>query len=255
MTVAPLRQRTVRESVSPQEWQARVHLAACYRLMAHDGVRDLTYNHLSARVPGEPDKLILKSRTMMFEEVTASNLEKFDFDGNPFQDSPRLAGGGYVIHAGILRARPDINAVFHTHTAANVGVSAQKRGLMRLSQHSLYLYGRLAYHEFGGFEFNVEQRDPLIASLDGKRIAILRNHGALVCGRTIAEAFVDHHFLEFACRAQIAALAGGAEVTEIPIDISTYGAQQVQSYTDNPGAKDWEACLRLATRLDPSFAE
>lgn len=257
MSVQALRNAgSVRHTVSAEEWEARVELAACYRLLAHDGVNDLTYNHLSVRVPGEPDKLLIKSRTMMFDEVTASALLKYDLDGNPMQDSPPLLGGGLVIHAGILKARPDLNAVFHTHTPSNIGVAAQKHGLMMISQHALTFYGRIAYHDFGGFEFDLDQRDPLIASLAGHRIAILRNHGALVCGRTLPEAYVDHHFLEMACRGQIAALAGGADVHVLSEEICKRSAAQLQGPSGaGAGAKDWPACLRLARRLDPSFAE
>lgn len=243
-------------SLSAAEWQARVELAACYRLLAHLGISDLTYNHLSVRVPGDADCLLIKSQTMMFEEITASNLLKFNVDGDPLQDSPRLRGGGLVIHAGILKARPDLNAVFHTHSPANIGVSAQKQGLLMISQHAVYFYGRLAYHDFGGFEFNMDQRDPLIHSLGRERVAILRNHGALVCGRTLPEAFIDHHFLEMACRGQIAALSGGAEVNIMDEALCRTAAAQQQDRMDDPAraaAKDWDACLRLADRLFPEY--
>ncbi len=248
------RSQTVRDRVSEAEWRQRVELAAAYRLLAHFGVSDLTYNHLSARVPGEPNHLLLKPRTMMFEEVTASSLEKFDFDGNPLQEGPRNVGGGYVIHAGILEVRPDLNVVFHTHTPANMGVSAQKHGLLMINQHAVRFHDRIAYHDFGGFEFNLDQRAPLLKSLGTKRIALLRNHGVLVCARTVAHAFVDHHFLEMACKGQINALAGGAEVTLIDPAVSAFAAGQMDE-SEQAGAKDWEACLRLACRLDPAFAE
>lgn len=247
---------SVKSSVSAEEWKARVDLAACHRLLSHYGVQDLTYNHLSARVPGESGSLLIKSYDMMFEEVTASSLGKYDFDGNSLQGGPKLRGGSLVIHAGILKARPDLNAVFHTHTAANMGVASQKHGLLMINQHAVKFYKRLAYHSFGGYEFNMSQRDPLVQSLGDKRVALLRNHGSLVCGRTIAEAFVDHQYLEMACRGQIAALSGGAEVTLIPDDICEFGSGQIN--VADPalaGAKDWGACLRQAMRLDPSFAE
>lgn len=242
-------------SITTAEWQARVDLAACYRVLAHLGVSDLTYNHLSVRVPGEPDALLVKQATEMFDEVTASSLRKYSLDGTPRHDGPALKGGSLVIHAGILEARPDINAVFHTHTTANIGVSSQKQGLLMINQHAVKFYRRLAYHTFGGFEFNMSQRAPLIESLGPHRVALLRNHGALVCGRTLAEAMVEHQYLEMACRGQIAALSGGCEVTLIPDEVAEYGVTQVTF--DDPqaaGAKDWAACLRLAHRLDPSFA-
>ena len=231
--------------MSAEERTARIELAACYRLLAHFGVSDLTYNHLSARVPGEPDCLLIKSRTMMFEEVTASNLEKYRLD------DPRLRGGAKVIHAGILQARPELNAVFHTHTPANMGVASQEHGLLMINQHAVSFYKRIAYHHFGGFEFDTEMRAPLLRDLADKRVALLRNHGALVCGRSIAEAFVSHHFLEMACKGQIAALAGGAKITLISDDVCERGARQFEEA--DPVAKDWDACLRLARRLDPAF--
>jgi len=233
--------------MTADERNARVELAASYRLLAHFGVSDLTYNHLSARVPGEPTRLLIKPRTMMFEEVTASNLENYDFD------DPGLRGGQKVIHAGVLAARSDVHAVFHTHTTANMGVASQEQGLLMVNQHAVSFYRRMAYHEFGGFEFDPAMQGPLLRSLGDMRVALLRNHGALVCGRTIAEAFVLHHFLEMACKGQIAALAGGSKLTLISDALCEEGARQF--YAADPVAKDWAACLRLARRLDPSFEE
>lgn len=242
--------------MSNAERETRIHLAACYRLMAHAGVDDLTYNHLSARVPDAPDTLLIKPTDQMFGEVTASSLGQYYFDGKGVHGGPDLVGGALVIHAGILKARPDLNAVFHTHTTANMGVASQEHGLLMINQHAVKFYERLGYHTFGGFEFNMSQREPLIESLTGYRALLLRNHGALVCGRTLAEAFVDNHYLEFACRGQIAALSGGTKCTLIPDDVAAYGASQINF--DDPaktGAKDWAACMRLAYKLDPSFAD
>jgi ribulose-5-phosphate 4-epimerase/fuculose-1-phosphate aldolase len=247
---------SVQQSVSPEEWAARVELAAGYRLMAHFGINELTYNHLSVRVPGEPGRLLVKPRDYMFSEVTASLLQKFDFDGTPCQDSGPNVGGALVIHAGILEARPDLNVVFHTHTPANMGVSSQKHGLLMINQHAVAFYRRIAYHDFGGFEFNLDQRAPIVQSLGSLNVALLRNHGALVCGRSVAQTFVDHHYLEMACRGQIAALAGGVEVTLIPDEIAAIGAQQYNSIDPKrAGGKDWPACLRLLDRLEPSYRD
>lgn len=242
--------------MSEAERDTRIKLAACYRLMAHFGVDDLTYNHLSARVPSAPDTLLIKPSTQMFSEVTASSLGQYHFDGTPVRAGAPLSGGALVIHAGILQARPDLNAVFHTHTTANMGVASQEHGLLMINQHAVKFHGRLGYHTFAGFEFNMSQREPLIASLEGYRAVMLRNHGALVCGRTIPEAFVDHHYLEFACRGQIAALAGGAKYSLISDEVARYGASQI-NYEDpqKTGAKDWDACMRLAYKLDPGFAD
>ena len=246
---------TVRAWVSAEEWNARVDLAACHRLLSHYGANDLTYNHLSMRVPGEPQHLLIKPPTMMFEEVTASSLLKFDFDGNPLQDSPRLRGGGLVIHAGLLAARPDLNAVFHTHTEAAMGVSSQEHGLLMINQQAATFYKRLAYHTFGGFEFNMEQRAPLIRDLGDKSIMLLRNHGALVCGATVQDAFFEHHFLEMACKGQIAALSGGARCSLIEESVCEFALAQSQGERLANRAKNWAACLRQADRLDPSFRD
>jgi len=242
--------------MTDDERETRIHLAACHRLMAHYGVDDLTYNHLSARVPGRPDTMLIKPSNMMFGEVTASSLLHYHLDGRPVQEAPPLAGGALVIHAGILAARPDLNAVFHTHTTANIGVASQAHGLLMINQHAIRFHKRIGYHTFGGFEFNLSQREPLVRSLEGYRVALLRNHGALVCGRTLPEAFVDHHALEFACKGQIATLSQGPGYTLIPDDVAAYGATQINF--DDPhktGARDWDACLRLARKLDPGFED
>ncbi|VTU28662.1 class II aldolase/adducin family protein [Variovorax sp. RA8] len=248
--------KTTRQRVSEAEWNVRVQLAAAYRLLAHFGVNDLTYNHLSARVPDAPNQYLVKPTTFMFDEVTASTLQKFDFDGQPFQDSAPSRGGAFVIHAGILSARPDVNVIFHTHTTANTAVSAQEEGLMMLSQHAMAFYKRVAYHRFGGFEFNLEQREPLLRDLGHCRYAILRNHGALVCGHSVPQTFVDHHFLEMACRAQVAALAGGRPVTTIEPEVCEYAAVQYEGIDPaKSGSKDWAACIRLLDRVSPGYDE
>jgi len=249
---------SVRDQVSAAEWEARVDLAAAYRLMAHYGVNDLTYNHLSARVPDAPDHILIKPYTQMFEEVTASGLIKYDFDGNPvLGEHPRLIGGGLIIHAGLLKARRDVNAVFHTHTVANMGVSSMKCGLLPINQHAMRFYGRIAYHDFQGFEFDPAMSGVLERDLGDKTIMMLRNHGSLICGRTTAEAFVLHHFFETACKGQIAAMSGGIDNIVLPSDEACeYARQQADSNAGNlAGGKDWPACLRLADKLDPSFRD
>ena len=249
--------RPIRETVSETEWQTRVELAACYRLMAHDGISDLTHNHLTARVPDESDAFLIKPGDFMFDEVTASSLIKYDFAGAPRQDGgPKLRGGGLVIHAGLFKVRHDLNAIFHTHTPANMGVASQKQGLLPINQHAMHFYGRLIYHDFGGFEFNLDMCAPLVRDLGREKFALLRNHGSLVCGETIGEAFVEHHFLEMACRGQVAALAGGSEVVLIDRAVCEFAAKQVvESASRTSGGKDWVACLRQAERLYPSHRD
>lgn len=258
MSVTALRNATsVRERVSEMEWQARVELAAAHRGLAHYGVNDLTYNHLSLRVPGEPDKLLIKRSDFSFDEVTASSLSKYDFDGNPAEHgAPPLRGGGLVIHAGILKVRDDLAAVFHTHTPAAIGVSCHKDGLLPINQHAMRFYQRIKYHDFGGFEFDMDMRDPLIRDLKDGYVALLRNHGALVCGRTLKEAFTLHHMLEMACKGQVAALsAGEGNYVTVPHDVCVFARDQNEKVSHAAGDKDWGAVMRLAERLDPGFKE
>ncbi|RKP53759.1 class II aldolase/adducin family protein [Pararobbsia silviterrae] len=246
--------------ISAEEWHVRVQLAASYRLMAVAGVNDLTYNHLSARVPGEPDRYLVKGERQLFEQVTASSLLKYDLAGNKISDSAdAVSRGGQVIHAGVFEARPDIQAVFHTHTTANLAVSMQKIGLLPLNQHALRVYSRTGYHRFAGFEFDFESRKDLAASLGDKLFLVMQNHGALICGRTVPEAYVEHHNFEFACRAQVAALsAGGVDQLIVPPDdVIAYATAQVEKYltTITEHSRDWGALLAQARKLDPAFEQ
>ena len=238
------------------ERQTRVELAACYRLMPHIGVEDLTYNHISARVPGE-DALLVKPSGMMFREVTASSLWKYSLDGAPLGGTARRAPNAItVIHGNILKLRPDLHCVIHTHTPANVAVSAQECGLLPLSQHALMFYGRLAVHEFGGYEFDLAMRDPLARDLGDKSVALLRNHGVLVAAPTIGAAFVKHHFYEMACRIQVGALAGGQKLVVPPPEVCERAVKQVHEVEGtSSGDKDWPALLRLADELYSGYRD
>jgi ribulose-5-phosphate 4-epimerase/fuculose-1-phosphate aldolase len=250
---------SVRDQVSEAEWETRVELAACYRLMAASGVFDLTYNHLSARLPDRPEHYLIKGERQLFQQVTASSLVKYDFAGNKLIDTPHsVSRGGLVIHAGVLEARPDLAAVFHTHTAANIAVSCHKVGLLPISQHALRFYGTIGYHDFNGFEFDLEGRTRLNRDLAGRSVMLMRNHGALVCGRTIPEAYVDHHFLEVACQAQIGALAaGGVDQIVIPSEsVATHSAEQSRAMGPvTKDSRDWGALIELADSLDPSYRD
>lgn len=248
----------VRAAVSQEEWEVRVELAAAHRIMAHFGIQDLTHNHLTARVPGEPRHFLIKPADFMFDEVSASSLVKYDFDGNAQQDGhPKLRGGGLIIHAGLFAARDDLNAVFHTHTPAIIGVASQKNGLLPINQHGIRFIGKIAYHDFGGFEFDMAMRAPLVEDLGDRNVALLRNHGSLVCGPSVGAAFVAHHNLNFACEAQIAAMAGGAELVLISDEVQAYVERQRGDNSDrlDGGGKDWKSCLRMADRLFPEFQE
>ena len=194
----------IRGQVRPGEWEARVMLAAGHRVLAHYGVDDMTYNHFSLRVPGEPDHMLIKRKDEMFSEVTASSLIKYRLDGQPVMptDAPQCTGGPLTIHAGLLGHRHDIHAVLHTHTPSMMGVAAHKSGLLPLSQQAMRFYGVLKYHDFGGLEFEARMTRLLLDDLDGGTCMLLRHHGGLVCGSTVAECVVNHHWLENACRAQ-----------------------------------------------------
>src|SRR3954451_19684867 len=205
------RGKPIRDQVSAEEWAARIELAAGYRVLAHYGVNDLTYNHFGLRVPGEPDHMPIKRTDWMFSEVTASSLLKVDFDGNVLTDTDvkTIRGGALIIHAGLLKHRPDLNATLHTHTVSGMGVAAHKFGLLPINQHALRFYGEIRYHEFEGFEFDHEMTPKLVRDLDGGSFLILRNHGVLVCGESVAECVVNHHFLEMAWPGRTPAPGGG----------------------------------------------
>ena len=251
--------KSVRDQVSAEEWGARVALAAGHRVLAHYGVNDLTYNHFGLRVPGEPDRMLIKRTDWMFSEVTASSLLKVDFDGNVVTDTDvqKIKGGALIIHAGLLKHRPDLNATLHTHTVAGMGVAAHKFGLLPINQHAIRFYGEIRYHDFEGFEFDDDMTPKLVRDLEGGSFLILRNHGVLICGGSVAECVVNHHFLEMACQGQIAALAAGAGNYTLPSE--TYCEYAHSQFTREgnflKGGKDWAACLRLAERLDPSYKD
>ena len=249
--------QTLREKVAPEEWSCRVTLAAAYRLMDHFGVRDLTYNHLSARIPGEPNAILIKPGDHMFGEVTASNLLKYDLDGEALDGSDRaLSGGALVIHASLARLRPDVNTVFHTHTPANMAVAAQARGLLPITQQAMLFYERIAYHDFGGFEFEAGMEGNLHKDLGRHKVAILRNHGLLIAAESIPEAFVIHHFFEIAAQAQVNALSGGADLV-VPSEKVCRSAAKTMDFIEatKNGGKNWDACVRLADRLFPDYAD
>jgi ribulose-5-phosphate 4-epimerase/fuculose-1-phosphate aldolase len=246
---------SIRDQVTPEEWRARVDLAAGHRVLAHYGVNDMTYNHFGLRVPGEPNHMLIKRTDWMFGEVTASSLLKVDFDGHVVTDTDvaTIRGGALIIHAGLLKGRPDLNATLHTHTVSGMGVAAHKFGLLPINQHAMGFHGEVTYHNFEGLEFDHDMTPKLLRDLNGGSVMILRNHGVLVCGQDVAECVVTHHFLEMACQGQIAALAAGEGNYTLPgKEACAYAHSQIRR-GGRRGAKDWAACLRLAERLDPSY--
>lgn len=246
----------VRRMVSPAEWEQRVNLAAAYRLASYYRMTDQIYTHFTAKVPGTEDFLI-NPYGVLFDEVTASCLVKLTLDGKVLLDASGMGvnAAGYNIHSCVHEARPDLTAVFHTHTAAGLGVAAQKRGLLNITQHAMRFHNRLGYHDYEGIALEASEKTRLVRDLGPHYAMILRNHGLLAAGRTIREAFEMIYYLERACEAQVRAQAGGAELIECSDEI----AEKVGVVLDAPGRSaretDWPALLRLVNRLDPSYQD
>jgi ribulose-5-phosphate 4-epimerase/fuculose-1-phosphate aldolase len=240
---------------SEAEWQTRVQLAACYRLVARYRMADLIYTHISARVPGTRDQFLLNPYGLMFEEVTASSLVKIDLDGHKIEDSPHgVNAAGFTIHSAIHAARHDVFCVLHTHTQAGMAVSCQAQGLLPLNQFALQFYNRIAYHEYEGIALDLDERPRLVRDLADKRAMILRNHGLLTAGRSVPEAFSLMYYLDRACEIQIAALAGGAKLVVPSAEICEKAARQYEEENDKPlGDQEWAAHIRMLEREDRSY--
>ena len=245
-----------RKKIPAAEWEARVDLAACYRLVAQYGMHDLALTHISARVPGHPDQLFLNPYGLLFDEITASSLVKIDMDGNTVEDSDyEVNRAGYVIHSAILAARPEITCVLHTHTIAGMAVSAQAEGLLDLAQCSMRFHNRLAYHDFEGISLDTDERTRLQASMGDKYAMMLRNHGLIVAGRSVPEAWSLNWSLERACQVQVAAQGGGAKVVPAPAEVAEHTAQQMWRGNDLAGKREWPSLLRQLDRVDPSYRQ
>jgi ribulose-5-phosphate 4-epimerase/fuculose-1-phosphate aldolase len=237
-------------AMSPEEWQIRCDLAALYRLVAHHRMTDWIYTHLSARIPGPEHHFLINQYGVLFDEMRASDLVKIDLDGNIIEEAHhagmsarKVNAAGFCIHSAIHMARPDIMCVVHTHTAAGIAVSAQKRGLLPISQHSLRFYGRLSYHGYEGIALDLDERDRLVHDLGDNRAMILRNHGLLVGGRTIPEAWADLYYLERSCQAQVA--AGDGELILPPVEVCEHTAKQfLHEGTLAHCEWAWESALR-----------
>ncbi|HJY41806.1 MAG TPA: class II aldolase/adducin family protein [Steroidobacteraceae bacterium] len=244
----------VRNQVSAEEWATRVDLAACYRLVAHFGWDDLVFTHISARVPGTHDFLI-NPYGFMFEEITASSLVRVDLEGKKTFESPYdINPAGYTIHSAIHAAREDAGCVLHLHTMAGVAVSAQKGGLLPISQQSTLVLLSLSYHDYEGLALNPDEKGRLQKDLGDTRNLILRNHGLLTIGRTVADAFLNMFTLQRACEVQLLAQGHGAELIEIPQSVLDTVPEFSRMVTRGAGAGlVWPALLRKMDRLDPGF--
>lgn len=247
----------VQDRVSAAEWDARVNLAACYRVVALHGWTDQIFTHISAAVPGEEGHFLLNPYGLMFEEVTASSLVKIDLNGDIIDDTPwKVNRAGFTIHSAVHAARHDIECVIHTHTRSGMAVSAQKDGLLPICQNAMQFYGRLAYHDYEGIALDLDERERLVADLGTHQAMILRNHGLLVGGRTVAEAFTLLYNLEVSCQTQLAAQAGG-ELLLPPHEVCEHAASQFwpEGQTKpNPVIDDaWAAQIRRLDRQNPGY--
>lgn len=245
----------VRSQVSDVEWQLRVDLAACYRLVAHFGWDDLIFTHVSARVPGPEHHFLINPYGMTFDEVTASSLVKVDQDARKVLDSPyEINPAGFTIHSVIHAAREDATCVLHTHSLNGVAVSAQKAGVLPLSQQSTFVLASLAYHDYEGVALNAEEKPRLVRDLGDKNFFMLKNHGLLTVGPSVADAFLLMYLFEAACTVQVRAQAGGGELTPIEPKIIAGAVATARAATRGAGgALAWPSLLRKLDRIDPSF--
>ncbi len=245
------------QETSEQEWQARVDLAAAYRLVAHYGWDDLIFTHLSARVPGPEHHFLINPYGMMFEEITASSLVKINLQGEIVTPSPYFINpAGFTIHSAVHAAREDALCVIHLHTDYGIAVSAQHDGLLPISQQSLFALASLAYHEYEGLALNEDEKARLVADLGNKMNMILRNHGLLTVGKTAAEAFLSMYILERACHIQILAQSGASTLLPVSENILGKVAAQLSAVTVGQGAQlAWPGLLRKLDRIDPSYRQ
>jgi ribulose-5-phosphate 4-epimerase/fuculose-1-phosphate aldolase len=244
-------------SVSDAERQVREDLAAAYRLVAHYGMDDSIYTHISARVPGAEDQFLINPFGTLFRDITASSLVKIDLDGRILDDSPwDVNPAGFTIHSAVHAARHDAACVLHTHTVAGVAVSSLAGGLQPCNQWSLQFYNRVVYHDFEGIALDSDERDRLVADLGPTaRALILRNHGLVTLGRTVSEAFILMLNLERACRVQVAIQSSALPIHPVPPEVCEKTAQQYESGDSvrqpgqpDPNAREWRALLQ---RIDP----
>jgi ribulose-5-phosphate 4-epimerase/fuculose-1-phosphate aldolase len=245
----------MKDQVSADEWQLRCDLAACYRLVALYGWSDLIFTHISARLPGPEHHFLINPYGMMFDEITASSLIKVDQDGNKLSESGLPVNrAGFVIHSAIHAVRDDAQCVIHTHTRAGVGVSAQRNGVLPVSQQSMFVLASLAYHDYEGVALHDAEKPRLQDDLGTANFLMLRNHGLLTVGRSIADAFLSMYTFENACQIQLAAQSGGAELSIIAPEILSGTAEAMKVQTSGlGGAFVWPALIRKLNRIDESY--
>ena len=249
---------SMRDKVSPGEWQARVDLAACYRLVALWGMVDMIANHISMRVPDEPEHFLINAYGLLYEEITASSLIKIDLDGN-IVSKPDFDYGvnraGFVIHSAIHRARPEAHCIIHTHTAAGIAVSSMACGFLPMSQTAMR-FTTVGYHDYEGVAVDLAEQERLVADLGEADLLVLRNHGLLVVGPTIPQAFSNIYRAELACKAQVMAMSASTELVMPPAEVIAKTNHLYRPEVRRPfGVLEWPALLRKLDRVDPGYRD
>ncbi|MBI4852947.1 MAG: class II aldolase/adducin family protein [Acidobacteria bacterium] len=246
---------SIQSQVSEIEWQQRVNLAACYRLVALYGWDDLIFTHISARLPGAEHHFLINPYGMLFDEITASSLVKVDLEGKKVMESPyEINPAGFTIHSAIHSAREDAKCVLHTHSVNGVAVSAQKEGVLPVSQQSIFVLSSLAYHNYEGVALNEEEKPRLVNDLGDKNFFMLRNHGLITVADNIPDAFLFMYIFESACMIQLRAQSGGGELIPIDPRIIAGAKMQAKQVTRGVGGQlAWPALLRKLDKIDPSY--
>lgn len=258
MCASPVFQRKSQPGadLSEAEWRMRVDLAACYRLVDHYGMDDMFATHISARVPGTHDHFLVNPYGVLFGQVTASNLVRVDLAGTIVQDTEHVINpAGFVIHSAIHAARPDVACIIHTHTVAGMAVACLRDGFMPLVQKATRFHNRLAYHDFEGKAQDLDERQRLVRDLGDKNAMILRNHGLLVCGKSVVGAFKAIYALEKSCKVQLAALAAGHALNVMPDSLIEFTAGQFErdAVPSKERPDGWASLLTMLDRIDPGY--
>jgi ribulose-5-phosphate 4-epimerase/fuculose-1-phosphate aldolase len=256
MMAAPAQEEVLMRNVDPEEWEVRCDLAAAYRLLAHFGMDDLIFTHLSARLPGEEHRFLLNPFGLLFDEITASSLVAVDPDGHAVEpvEEAKINNAGFTIHSAVHMSRDDAQCVMHTHTTAGMAVAAQEQGLLPLNQMSMQFFGRIRYHDYEGIALDLDERDRLVRDLGESDVMILKHHGLLTTGRTVGEAFYNMYYLEQACRLQVAATQGGQKITVPPDQVAGHTAEQFNRIGTIKGERPWTALRRRLDRISPDYA-
>lgn len=244
-----------RESVDTGEWQVRVDLAAAYRLVALFGWDDLVFTHISARIPGRHGEFLINPYGLLFDEITASSLVRVDMHGNKLDDTPfPVNPAGFTIHSAVHGARHDAQCVLHVHSLNGIAVSAQKGGILPLSQQSIFVLSSLGYHDYEGVALREDEKPRLVADLGARSFLMLRNHGLLTVGSSVADAFVAMYLFESVCTIQVRAQAGGGELISVHPQIIAGAREQAAAVTKGLGADlSWPGLLRRLDRRLPGY--